>query len=1005
MNSESVVWEDYASHEGYGGIDTHYIFKTIVHIESQYVGKPLTAHISTGATDIWNNNNPQFIAYVNGDIIRGLDINHTEFELTENAKLNEEYEITLYSYCSTEKNDIFLNAYLGVKNKEVEAYYYDIKTIFDVISLLDYNDVNYFKMLEIMNEAVSKLDLRQVGSTAFFESINESKSYLKQAFYQDYCKKSDIIEHCIGHTHIDVAWLWTLDQTREKVIRSFASVVYLMNHYPEYKFMSSQPQLYEYIKQNSPKLYKKIKELVKQGRWEVEGSMWVEADCNLASGESLVRQIIHGKRFFKEEFNKDNEVLWLPDVFGYSAALPQIMKKSEINYFMTTKINWNDTNKMPNDTFMWKGIDGSVVLTHFITTSDYTKEDVINTTYNGLLNASQVKGTWQRYQNKDISKQTLQCYGYGDGGGGPTAEMLEYQRRFEKGIPTMPTTKQSFVKEFFKELESEVQSKDVPEWWGELYLEYHRGTYTTMAQNKKWNRQSENSNLVVEFLSSLANLLGVTNYYPVTELEENWKLTLLNQFHDIIPGTAIEEVYTVSKQQYHKLLDSNQTLIQKSLEEITKNIAVEKDGVIVFNSLSFQLSSLVEVEVPSHIHGIEVQGKWLKSFKKDNKLTFLAEDIPPKGYQYYAFRTSKDEYICHEFTWNEIEKTLATPYYRVAFNENGELTSLYDYENLREILKERKRGNVFKIFEDRPWEFDAWNIEKNYTEKVWEIDSIEEFQLLECTNIKTQIYISRNFLNSKINQVITFYSHTRRIDFNTTVDWQEKNLLLKVEFPIDVFSNKGVFDIQFGNVERPLHQNTSWDQARFEVCAHKWADISEADYGVSLLNDCKYGYDVIDGNLRLSLLRGTVYPHKNADKGRQSFTYALLPHKGDFRTGDVIEEAYSLNTPVYSQKVSKQSGSLSATFSLMNIEAKNVVCEVIKLSENKKGYIIRMYESWGKRTATKLNLEFPIKELWECNLLEKPINFVNGEKNTFDIVLKPYEIKTYLAICKCNYTL
>jgi alpha-mannosidase len=481
-------FEKFVQGERFGEADQHYCFKATLTFPENFIGKRVVLQLKTGATDIWNTDNPQFILYLDKQMLCALDMNHYECILTEEAQ-KREYEIILYAYTNTMQKDVLLDLSVAVQHKEIQELYYDLSVPFETAILLKEDDYIRTDMLEVINKTLNLVDFRQVPSEEFYASILEAKKYFDINFYQNKCKENDITVYSVGHTHIDVAWKWRVRQTREKVLRSFLTVLYLMDKYPEYKFMSSQPQLYEFVKEDAPEIYEKIKEKVKEGRWEVEGAMWLEADCNLTSGESLIRQIVYGKKFFKEEFEKDNVVLWLPDVFGYSAALPQILKKSGIKYFMTTKIGWNEYNKIPNDTFLWQGIDGSEILTYFITTRNFEKDPElkrlpdISTTYNGMQDPSQIMGTWQRFQNKELTKDVLTCYGYGDGGGGTTPKMLEKSKRMSRQIHGCPNVKQSFAREFFEKLEDNLEGKQIPKWCGDLYLEFHRGTYTSMGRN------------------------------------------------------------------------------------------------------------------------------------------------------------------------------------------------------------------------------------------------------------------------------------------------------------------------------------------------------------------------------------------------------------------------------------------------------------------------------------------------------------------------------------------
>lgn len=458
MKSEEG-WEPFERYETWGGPETHACFRTKVQVPEHWGGKRVIVRLETGATDIWNTNNPQFLVFLNGELLCGHDMNHNELILTENAVGGEVFDYRLYAYSNSSGRDVFLKLDMWYADCKTEELYYDMKVPFEIACLLKKDDIRRTEYFKLLNETANLLDLRSVGNDDFRKSVEKADAFIKNALYTDK-NPSDIsvpvTVHSIGHTHIDVAWKWRLKQTRQKVLRSFATVLYEMDRYPEYKFMSSQPQLYQFVKEENPELYEKIKARVAEGRWETEGAMWLEADCNLSSGESLVRQILYGKRFFKEEFGKNNKVLWLPDVFGYSAAMPQILRKSGIDYFMTTKIGWNEYNKIPNDTMMWQGIDGTEVLTYFITTRDYITDPELytrpttSTTYNGRQNANQIMGTWQRYQNKDINKEVLTCFGHGDGGGGVTIPMLEESRRLEYALPGCPKVKQTFVREFLK---------------------------------------------------------------------------------------------------------------------------------------------------------------------------------------------------------------------------------------------------------------------------------------------------------------------------------------------------------------------------------------------------------------------------------------------------------------------------------------------------------------------------------------------------------------------------
>lgn len=488
------------------GPDKHYWFRADVTVPQEMDGKPLWMHVCT-QIDEWDDaKNPQFLLFVDGKVTQGVDMNHRDILLDRHAQGGRTYRLELQSYTGILHTEFNLIVDLREIDPEIEGLYYDLVVPLEAFPRLEEDGKSRRDLENVLNEAVNLIDLRTPYNESFYQSVAAARAYLAKALYTDLAGHDEVIASCIGHTHIDVAWWWTVAQTREKVCRSFATVLKLMEEYPNYKFMSSQPQLYYFLKQRYPELYEQIKQRVAEGRWEPEGGMWVEADCNLTSGESLVRQFLYGKRFFKEEFGVDNRILWLPDVFGYSGALPQIMAKCGIDYFMTTKLAWNQFNKMPYDTFKWRGIDGTEILTHLVTTLGVGQsENDFFTTYNGILHPDALIGGWHRYQQKDINNDILISYGYGDGGGGPTRAMLETSTRMEKGIEGLPKVRQAFARTYFDELAKRVEdNRRLPTWEGELYFEYHRGTYTSMARNKRSNRKIELHMMDLELLSLLA---------------------------------------------------------------------------------------------------------------------------------------------------------------------------------------------------------------------------------------------------------------------------------------------------------------------------------------------------------------------------------------------------------------------------------------------------------------------------------------------------------------------
>ncbi len=828
------------------------------------------------------------------------------------------------------------------------------------------------------------LDLRTPYSDAFYASVREAREYLKTNLYEALGGHDDVIATCIGHTHIDVAWWWTVAQTREKVCRSFATVLKLMDEYPHYRFMSSQPQLYAFLKERHPELYARIRQRVAEGRWEPEGGMWVEADCNLTSGESLVRQFIHGKRFFKDEFGVDCRILWLPDVFGYSGALPQIMKQCGIRYFMTTKLAWNQFNKMPYDTFRWRGIDGTEILTHLITTLG-VGQPVKNffTTYNGMLHPDALIGGWQRYQQKEINNDILVSYGYGDGGGGPTRAMLENSDRMEKGVTGLPCVRQAFARTYFDELNARVQgSNRLPVWEGELYFEYHRGTYTSMARNKRSNRKAELHMMDLELLSVLAQ---DRLPYPAQEMDGMWKTILLNQFHDILPGSSIHEVYEVTKREYEAL----ERQISALRGERLAALAASSDAVTVFNTKGFASDETVCLGQLDAAALVDADGvRYPVQQTAEGAMAFLSA-LPAKGWRAYSV-FNQPEPCAAPFVLAD-DHHLETPYYTVELDENGLLSRLYDKENRREVLRPGQRGNLMRMYEDKPIYYDNWDIDIYYTEKYWDVTELTSLRWMDVGAVSATLELERCVSSSLIRQKIRFYANSRRIDFETYVDWHEHQHLLKVHFPVDVHTDEVTFEIQFGNLKRKVHTNTSWDVARFESCGQKWMDLSEGHYGVSLLNDCKYGHSVKDGCIGLTLIKSGIEPNPTTDQEEHFFTYALYPHAEGWQQAGTVREAYRLNQPA----LSVRGGQAGTEYSLASVQPANVILETVKQAEDGDGVIVRLYETENARTEACLTWNRPIASVEECNCIEEKQADAAFDSVRIPFVIKPYEIKTF----------
>ncbi len=967
------------------GPDRHYWFKTTATVPQEMDGKPLWINIMTQLDGGDDAKNPQFLLFINGVPIQGIDMNHRDVFLREKAVAGEKLEIGLQSYTGILFSEFRLCAKLMEVDPLIEKVYYDLLVPQQAFFRMEEDDKNRKDIEHVLNETVNRMDLRTPYSDAFYATLKEASDYIDQALYSDMAGYKDVIATCIGHTHIDVAWWWTVEQTREKTARSFATVLKLMEEYPNYRFMSSQPQLYAFLKERYPELYARVKERVSEKRWEPEGGMWVEADTNLTSGESLVRQFMHGKKFFKDEFGLDNKILWLPDVFGYTGALPQIMKKCGIDYFMTTKLAWNQFNKVPYDTMRWRGIDGTEILTHLITTLG-TDQPVSNffTTYNGSLHPSAIMGGWMRYQNKDINNDILISYGFGDGGGGPTREMLETSIRMEKGVKGIPMVRQEFARTFFDELKERVENdRRLPVWEGELYFEYHRGTLTSMARNKRSNRKSELGLMDLELLSVLTQ---EKLPYPAEELDRIWKTVLINQFHDILPGSSIHEVYEVTKKEYEQVAED---LARLSGERV-RILAGEGDAVMVFNTTGQMRDDVVLLgDCSASALSDGCGNSYPVQQTKDGAVAYV-KNIPSKGYRLFQKEEGAAE-AASAFTLKD-DYSLETPFYTVHLDANGEFDRLYDKENDREIVQDGMTLNALRMYEDKPIYYDNWDIDIFYTEKSWPVDQVERMEWTEVGSVRAVLEIERKASQSTFTQKVIFYADSRRIEFQTHVDWKEHQTLLKAHFPVAVHTDEATFDVQFGNLTRKVHTNTSWDVARFESCGQKWIDLSEGHYGVSLLNDCKYGHSVKDSNMALTLIKSGIEPNPVTDQEEHTFTYALYPHKETWRAAGTVAEAYKLNQPLLADVKAADSEKKSACFAAA--AASNVILETVKKAEDGNGIVLRMYESENAYTKTTLTVDTDFEKAYICNLLEEEEQEAQVNGKEIHVVLKPYEVVT-----------
>ena len=814
----------------------------------------------------------------------------------------------------------------------------------------------------------------------------------------------------VGNSHIDMAWLWPWTETVEVVRNTFNSVLDLMREYPDFKFTMSSARTYEWMQEKYPDIYRQIEQRVKEGRWEIIGGMWVEPDLNMPDGESLVRQILVGKRYFQKNFGVDVKIGWNPDSFGYNYQLPQIYKRSGMDYFVTQKLMWaHEFTTFPYKFFWWQAPDGSRLLTYF--PHDYA--DPIDAEPLG----SQVSQWMPSIYGPKIPEkpEMMHLYGVGDHGGGPTRVMLDHAEQLRAPDAVFPKLEFSFASEFFSDMEKKLPSMQVPTWDGELYFQYHRGVFTTQAETKRRIRRSEENVLNAEKFASLALLYG--RPYPQELMTQTWKNLLFDHFHDIMPGSGIAVNYLDAKRNLENVDRAAGDVTFSSLREIAAHVNTEREGVpvLLFNSLSWPRTEVSEVEVqlPAPARQIEVidssgkpaEAQLLSIDAETHRARFLLlSKTPPLGYQTYFAREVASAAPVHSLLKASAD-TLENEFIRVKIDpQTGCMTSLFDKKNGTEALapaetdsggpKNAICGNLLQTFVDKPKQWDAWNIDADFEKQHRDLDKADEVKLVESGPLRSIIRVKNHFQNSTFVRDIILYAGVPRVDVKMQAEWHEKHILLKVAFPVSSHSDKATYEIPFGSVERPTTRNTPAEQAQFEVPAYRWADISDAKHGFSLLNDSKYGYDAKGNVLRLSLLRSPEWPDPHADEGHHEFTYSLYPHAGGWKDALTIRRGYELNYKLIALPCSKLQGNLPAEHSFMEAKSDNVIVTAIKKAEDTNALIVRYYEWAGKRGDVAIQLPAGAASASEADLMERPLGSLSVSNGEVKVPTKPYEIKT-----------
>ncbi len=958
-------------------------FKGTVKLPEQAKGKRIVLDIKTGG---------ESIVYVDGSI-KGhrrddwiIERHHfvSDLALSKSAVPGESYEILVESYAGHGKRECLIGPVLpgtespyepgaaqasietstfGIWNEEAYQLWVDVKILLDIRNNINPNSLRVSEIDRGLKDFTLIVDFEQ-SYEAMMESFSECRNRLKPLLE---CRNGSTapLMNVFGHSHIDVAWLWPLAETERKCARTFSTQLAHMEDYPEYVFLQSQPHLYMMTKTLYPELYKKITEKVKEGRFIPEGGMWVEADTNMTGGESLIRQFIHGKRFFKEEFGLDNELLWLPDVFGYSAALPQIMKGCGVNYFSTQKIFWdyNQGERFPYNYFVWQGIDGSEIISF------------IHDDYNSRTTPEAMIKRWDNRVQKEGISQFLVPFGYGDGGGGPARDHIENTRRMAD-LEGTPKVKMCNPVDFFKGLE---ESGQLPEnrYVGELYFQAHRGVYTSQAKTKKGNRKSELGLREAEMWGTAAAVLA--GYaYPLALMDAQWKKVLLNQFHDILPGSSIARVYEEAEATFAEVIGKAGEIAG----EAAARLCSTEGGMTVFNSLSWDRKALVQL--PEGWKGARYgNGGALPVQLIDGKLT-AEVDTPSCGWTSIADASVE---LASNSAVKAEANLLENEHLRVSFNSKGEITGLYDKDKGCELAA--GACNNFKLYKDVPRTFDAWDIDSMYEMSPVELPEDAQISVKAAGPLCSQLEIRRKINNSMLIQTVSIKKGSRRLDFKTEIDWQESHKLLKVCFPVAIHSEEALHEVQFGYVKRPNHRSRKYDADRFEVCNQKWTALAEENRGVAVLNDCKYGVNVLGGSINLTLLRAAKAPDFNADIGKQEFTYSIYCWNGSLMDSGVVREAYELNCPVITAEGSCDNRSL------FGVDEANIVIDTVKPAEDGTGdVIVRLYESMRSAVKCTLTTSLPVDKAVQTNMLEVPEKALQVKGGSIDLEFRPFEVKT-----------
>lgn len=962
LNDDLGTWQLVASGDYWGGADFHFCLRSCFELPEDWTHPAL--HLPLGNLgDIFNH--PEALLSVNGEIIGSVDRHHHTIALNGVAPGGHDLALQgwtgLYGWppvAGAPDKLLMRQCYVVEQNPVIEEFLVLAACALESARLQDNGSGVRTGLLDALDKAFLALDTRDPLGADMHASAEEALHVLRTKLDRaGEPLRASLI--AIGHAHMDIAYLWPVAESRQKNVRTYSNVLRLMERYPEYRFTHSQPQLYDYFRRDFPDMFEKVAARVADGQWEAIGGMWVEPDVNLAGAEALVRQILLGRGWFRDAFGDvETPILWLPDTFGFPWCLPQLMNLSGLEMMVTNKLNWSQHSRIPSSTMLWEGVDGSRVLVHVLTTPRKVQYLPFPTNYKSDLSGGEVLGTWTNASRTALADLPI-CYGFGDGGGGPTEELLARTKAFVD-MPGMPRMRPGRASDFLASVKG--VADELPVWGDELYLQGHRGVLTSQGWIKRANRRAETA------LHRIELLLVIRGKCAMPEaLTDAWRLLCLNQFHDILAGTSSPRIYEDAKADYARIFE----ICDQTQQEAQRGL---RGDLGVLNTSPLRRRSLGLIDGPAP-----------KGVRSQATARGTLIDLPElQGYEPAVLGPSGLP-LPLSIGKNSENFFVENTYIKAIIGADGTLHRLYDKLAEQDMLAKGDRGNQIWAFEDRPISWDAWDIDPFFEDRAEEVVNVASTSIVETGPLRVALRIERRFRNSRIVQQVCLTDRSPRLDFETEIDWCESHFLLKAAFPVSVQADRATYDIQWGQIARSTRRDTTDEASRFEVCGHKWAALHNGSYAVALLNDCKYGHDISGSLMRLTMLKSPTMPDPNADQGRHIFTYAIFPQSGP-GFAEIRAEAEALNRPAL------VGPGLASLPWLVRSDKANVVVETVKPSENGRGFILRLYEAEGEQTRVTLRFSHSLGSAKIVNLLEDPLSTCRCNGRVLELELEPFQI-------------